>query len=186
MPQLSQRAFDRAAEYIALNARSLERTQFECHFGSGSISDVLAEPGCFRNDDGGFGHGIEPDLPMPSSSPFASTLAFQVFRVLAVPGDQPVVGDGIKYFERTCDRTIGGWDPVGPHGDEFPRAAWWNYERVEGQLSPLKQSNPGAEIVGYLHLYAGQVGPVFVEEVTVAVLNTFAALPDGMEVHAMM
>jgi len=125
-------------------------------------------------------------LRTPLSSPFPSILAFQVFRELAVPGDQSVVGDGIKYFERTYDRSIRGWDPVGPHGDEFPRAAWWNYERVEGQFSPLKQSNPGAEIVGYLHLYAGQVGPAFVEEVTAAVLSAFAALPDDMEVHAMM
>ena len=186
MPQLSQSAFDGAAEYIALNARPLERAQFECHFGSGSIPDVLAELGRFRNDDGGFGHRIEPDLRTPLSSPLASTLALQVFRELAVPGDQPVVGDGIKYFERTSDRSIRGWDPVVLHGDEFPRAAWWNYERVEGQLSPLKQSNPGVEIVGYLHLYAGQVGPAFVEEVTAAVLSAFAALPDDMEVHAMM
>ena len=186
MAQLSQHAFDNAAEYIALNARPLERAQFVYHFGSGSVSDVLTELGRFQNDDGGFGHGIEPDLRMPLSSPLASTLAFQVFRELAVPGDQPAVGDGIKYFERAFDRSIGGWDPVGPRGDEFPRAAWWNYEPVEGQLSPLKQANPGAEIVGYLHLYAGQVDPAFLEEASTQVLNAFEALPDDMDFHAMM
>ncbi|MCZ6538501.1 MAG: hypothetical protein O6922_01575, partial [Chloroflexi bacterium] len=141
MDQLSHGAFEKAAEFIGLNARPLERAQFEYQFGSGSISDVLAELGEFQNDDGGFGHGIEPDLRMPLSSSFASTLAFQVFRELAVPGDLSVVGRGIKYFERTYNRSIGGWDPVGPHSDEFPHAPWWNYKPVDGRLNLLKQAN---------------------------------------------
>jgi len=186
MTELPQNAFEKAAEFIATNARPLERAQFEYHFGSGTISDVLAELAMFQNDDGGFGHGIEPDLRTPFSSPLASTLAFQVLRELAVPGDQSVVRDGIAYFTHIHDRSIGGWDPVGPHVDEFPHAPWWNYEPVAGQLNPRKRSNPGAEIAGYLHLYAGQDHAAFTEEVTAGILNTFDDLPDDMEVHAMM
>jgi hypothetical protein len=156
---------------------------FEYHFRSGSESDVLVELGSFRNDDGGFGHGVEPDLRMPLSSPFASTLAFQVLRELGVPGGQSIVRDGLKYFEQTYDRSIGGWDPVGPDADKFPHAPWWNYKPVDGQLSFLKQSNPGAEILGYLHLY---VDRVFVEEAAATILKAFAALPDDMEFHARM
>ena len=163
MAQLTQSAFDRAARFIALNARPLERAIFQYRFGSGSIQDVIAELGKFQNGDGGFGHGIEPDLQMPLSSPFATTLAFQVFRELIAPGDLPIIRDGIKYFERTFDRSIGGWDPVGPRGDEFPHAPWWNYQPVDGRLDQLKQVNPGAEIVGYLHLYSDQADQEFVE-----------------------
>jgi len=65
--QLSRNAFGRAAEFISLNARPLERAQFDYHFASGSLSDVLTELNKFQNDDGGFGHAIELDLRMPLS-----------------------------------------------------------------------------------------------------------------------
>ena len=142
MVRISQKAFDRAAEFISLNARPLERARFDYHFASGPISDVLTQLRAFQNNDGGFGHGIEPDLRMPLSSPFATTLAFQVFRDLDVPGNHAAVVEGIKYFERTYDHSIAGWDPVGPRGNGFPRAVWWNYEPIDGRLGPLKQSNP--------------------------------------------
>lgn len=184
--QLSQSAFEKAAEFIAANARPLERAQFEYHFGSGSLSNVLAELEKFQNDDGGFGHGVEPDLRMPFSSPFAGTIAFQLLRDLEVPGDEPIVRDGIAYFERTYDRSIGGWESVDPRSDEYPHAVWWNYKPVEGQLEPLMRANPGPEIIGYLHLYADQADAGFVAGVTAEILDTFDELPDDMEFHAMM
>ena len=67
MVRISQKAFDRAAEFISVNARPLERARFDYHFASGPISDVLTQLEAFQNNDGGFGHGIEPDLRMPLS-----------------------------------------------------------------------------------------------------------------------
>lgn len=186
MPQLSQNAFEKAAEFISANARPLERAQFEFHFGSGSIPDVLVELAKFQNDDGGFGHGVEPDVRMPFSSPFISSVAFQVLREFEVPGDHQMVRDGVAYFEKSFDRSIGGWEPIGSRGDEYAHAPWWNYKPVDGQLDSLVRSNPGAEITGYLHLYAEQASTGFVEEVTAGILNTFDELPDDMEVHVMM
>ena len=49
MGQLPQSAFDRAAEYIALNARPLEPAIFQYRLGSGSILDVIVGPGKFWN-----------------------------------------------------------------------------------------------------------------------------------------
>ena len=186
MVQILQKAFDRAAEFISLNARPLERARFDYHFASGPISDVLTQLRAFQNNDGGFGHGIEPDLRMPLSSPFATTLAFQVFRDLDVPGNHAAVVEGIKYFERTYDHSIGGWDPVGPRGNGFPRAVWWNYEPIDGRLGLLKQSNPGAEIVGCLHRYSGQIDHAFLQQAIVGVMEAFTALPDDMDFHALL
>ena len=186
MVRISQKAFDRAAEFISLNARPLERARFDYHFASGSISDVLTQLRAFQNNGGGFGHGIEPDLRMPLSSPFATTLAFQVFRDLDVPGNHAAVVEGIKYFERTYDHSIGGWDRAGPRGNDFPRAVWWNYEPIDGRLGPLKQSNPGAEIVGCLHRYSGQIDHAFLQQAIVGVMEAFTALPDDMDFHALL
>lgn len=186
MESLTSSAFDHAASFVHENARPLERAQLDFHFGTGTVESVLIELRKFKNDDGGFGHGIEPDVRMPFSSPFSGTLAFQVLRELEVAGDDPLVRDGIDYWVNAFDRNIGGWDPVGPRSDDYPRAPWWDYQPVGDQLNILKRSNPGAEIADYLHLYSQIVSTEFLDEVTTMAEGSFDALPDDMEVHVMM
>ena len=186
MIHLSTQAFDNAAGFISENARPVDRAQFNFHFGDGSKDQVIDELAKYQNADGGFGHAIEPDIRMPSSSPFLGTLAFQVLRELEVPGDALIVKRGLGYFEQTFDRSIGGWDPNGPEVDKYPHAVWWNYSPVADRLDPLVQANPGAEIVGYLNLYREHVDETFLEEATAAVVGAFEALPVDMEFHALM
>ena len=188
MQQLTGKAFSRAADFISGHARPLERALFEFHFGSGSDSNVLTELKKFQNEDGGFGHGIEPDLRMPFSSPFSTSVAFQVLRELDVPGDHDMVLNGTGYLERSYDRSIGGWEPTGPKANEFSRAPWWNYEppQNQGRLDLLAKANPGAELAGYLIRYSEQTDVGFVDEVVSSALATFDQLPDDMEVHVMM
>lgn len=156
------------------------------HFGSGSVEGVLTELARFQNDDGGFGHGVEPDVRMPHSSPFVTSVAFQIMSELDVPTEHPMVRSGIDYFEQSYDESIGGWDPTGPRVDEYPRAPWWNYSVVDGRLDPIKRSNPGVEITGYLNRYKDVSSESFVAAVTLEALRTFEELPDDMEVHSMM
>jgi len=103
-----------------------------------------------------------------------------------VPAEHSIVRDGIAYFERSYDDSIDGWDPTGPAVDDHPRAPWWNYSAVEGRLDAIKRSNPGAEIVGYLHRYGEVSNGDFVRTMTQDALRTFEELPDDMEVHSMM
>jgi hypothetical protein len=58
-------AFERTARFITNSARPLEHAQFEYHFRSGSVVALLDELQKYQNDDGGFGHGVEPDVRMP-------------------------------------------------------------------------------------------------------------------------
>jgi hypothetical protein len=186
MKSLPKKSFDKAVAFISANARPLEQAQCDYHFGSGSIANVLTELKKFQNDDGGFGHGIEPDIRMPNSSPLATTLAFQVLREVRIPAEAPIVRAGIEYFERTYDQGIGGWDPTGPEVESYPRAPWWDYAPVDGALTPTKQSNPGAEICGYLSMFrAGELSPSLDSAVT-NVLGVFEELPDDFELHALM
>jgi len=188
MPQITGEAFGSAANFITDRARPLERALLDFHFGSGSDSDVLIELKKFQNEDGGFGHGIEPDLQMPFSSPFSTSAAFQVLRELNVPGDHDMVRNGIGYLERSYDRSVGGWEPTGQSVSQFPHAPWWDYKPPpnEGGLDLLKKANPGAELAGYFSLYSEQTDVGFVEEIVSSALTTFDRLPDDMEVHTMM
>jgi hypothetical protein len=183
---LPNKAFVRAASFIATDGRPLEQALFEFHFNNGSVEDVLVELGKFQNPDGGFGHAVEPDVRMPESSAFISSVAFQVISELDVPADHSMVQSGIAYFERTHNGSIGGWDPTGPIVNDYPRAPWWNYSEVDGRLDELKQSNPGAEIAGYLQKYRAASNDEFVDAVTGDALRVIEGLPDDMEVHSML
>ena len=180
MKLLSKKAFDKASNFISTRGRPLEQAQFEFHFNNGSVEGVLAELGKFQNSDGGFGHAVEPDVRMPESSPFISSVAFQVISELDVPADHPIVQCGITYFKQAHNASIGGWDPTGPLANDYPRAPWWNYSEADGLLDELKQSNPGAEIAGYLQKYRANSKDVFVDMVTDDALRVFEGLPDDM------
>ena len=95
---LARSDFDRAASFINVHARPLERTLYEFHFGSASVEDVKRELSTFQNNDGGFGHGPEPDFTQAASSPLATTVAFQILREIGVSADDEIVQGGIEYF----------------------------------------------------------------------------------------
>jgi hypothetical protein len=98
-----------------------------------------------------------------------------------------MVQNGIGYLERSYDRSVGGWEPAGPGANQFPHAPWWDYKPPNGgKLELLAQTNPGAELAGYLTLYSEQTDVSFVEEVVASALATFDLLPDDLEGHATM
>lgn len=62
-------------------ARNLERSLFRYEFENGSFTDVLIELSRYQNEDGGFGHGLEPDLRCKESSALATTRALEILRL---------------------------------------------------------------------------------------------------------
>jgi hypothetical protein len=72
-----------ARGFMAGHARLLDRRRFELFFEGGDPGSVLAALRAYRNADGGFGHGLEPDLRAPESQPAAAWHAFEVFADIA-------------------------------------------------------------------------------------------------------
>ena len=72
-----------ARNFMAGHARLLDRRRFELLFDRGDAEPVLAALGAYRNADGGFGHGLEPDLRAPESQPAAALHAFEVLTEIA-------------------------------------------------------------------------------------------------------
>jgi hypothetical protein len=72
-----------ARGFMAGHARLLDRRRFELLFDGGDAAPVLAAIGAYRNGDGGYGHGLEPDLRAPESQPAAALHAFEVFADVA-------------------------------------------------------------------------------------------------------
>jgi hypothetical protein len=69
---------DAAAQYLAANARVLERRRFERLFSGGGPLPVRDAVAAYRNADGGFGHALEPDGRGPGSQPLAIEFALRV------------------------------------------------------------------------------------------------------------
>jgi hypothetical protein len=70
---------ERASEFMRTHARLLDRRRFELLFGDGSAGATLAALSGYRNPDGGFGFGLEPDLRSASSQPGGALHALEVF-----------------------------------------------------------------------------------------------------------
>lgn len=182
MKRLTAGAFERAKAFVMEQGRDLDRALLEFHFGNGTAERVLAALAAYQNDDGGFGHGLEPDLRTPASSVIATTVAFQNFRSLGVPAEHPLVRKGLDYLFETFDASRQVWPIIPPEVEDAPHAPWWDYAGSEAGFGGFL-SNPRVEIVGYLHDYSAFVPADLLESVTTAVFAHLDSLPDEMEMH---
>ena len=87
-----------AAAFIATHARVLDRRRFELQNGGGDTGGVLAALSAYRNPDGGYGWGLEPDLRSPESQPGAAWHAFEAFGD-AAPAIAPEAGALCDWLE---------------------------------------------------------------------------------------
>ena len=69
--------------FLAGHARVLDRRRFQLMTGDGDPAAVLAALDGYRNPDGGYGWGLEPDLRSAESQPGAALHAFEVFEDIA-------------------------------------------------------------------------------------------------------
>jgi hypothetical protein len=72
-----------AQAFIDTHARLLDRRRFALLRGDGDPEAVLAALAAYRNRDGGYGSGLEPDLRSPESQTAAAGHAFEAFAEVA-------------------------------------------------------------------------------------------------------
>ena len=77
-----------AADFVAGSARLLDRRRFDVLFAGGSVEPLLAAVDGYRNPDGGYGWGLEPDLRSRTSQPGGALHAFEAFAA-AAPATTP-------------------------------------------------------------------------------------------------
>ncbi|MFI2779133.1 hypothetical protein [Streptomyces sp. ALB3] len=71
-------ALARAEQFVWLTARVLEQRRFAHLFLGGSADTVETALDAYRNEDGGYGHALEPDLRGPVSQPLHTAHALSV------------------------------------------------------------------------------------------------------------
>ena len=78
----------RAEHFVWLTARVLEQRLFAHHFLNGGADPVETALDAYRNEDGGYGHALEPDLRGPVSQPLHTAHALRVLDSIGRCGGQ--------------------------------------------------------------------------------------------------
>jgi hypothetical protein len=151
--------FAAGRDFILRQGRLLERRLFATCFENAPATGVVDAVRGFRNDDGGFGHGLEPDKRCPASLPIDVEVALQAL-VTAKARHRALVLGACDYLAKVAAAAEceGAVPPAFPVIERFPRAAHWtDWTYVPGL-------NPTAGLVGLLSRL--EVDHPWVEEAT--------------------
>lgn len=97
--KLTKENFNKARDFILTNARIIERRLFQFHFENDNPQGVFHAVYAYRNTDGGFGHGMEPDTASPESQPLFSIMALETLDEVGCLTKEIILNDFMPYFE---------------------------------------------------------------------------------------
>ncbi len=117
-------AFDKGANFVWSNARLLDRAIFEYFFLGGSPERVRSILGLYQNDDGGFGHALEPDLRAPDSQPLYVEFALRTLYDCHIRAPE-LAYRACAFLAQHADLST-GIPTIFPSSQLYPRAAHWN------------------------------------------------------------
>ncbi|MDG9719833.1 hypothetical protein [Streptomyces sp. DH24] len=134
----------RAERFVWLTARVLEQHLFAHHFRDGPADPVETALDAYRNDDGGYGHGLEPDLRGPVSQPLHAAHALRVLDAVGRCGGLRV--ERVCRYLTSVSTADGALPAIHPSQRGYPAAPF----------VPVVDDPPGAllatgPVVGLLH-----------------------------------
>ncbi len=132
-------SLDRARDYVFTHGMLWERALFSWRFDDGPLEQLQRCLLCYKNADGGWGHGLEHDLKAPLSHPAALEYLLGVLRYHDIPPGTLLDGT-VAWLERQQqpDGSLRNPTELG----NWPLAPWWT--EWGGQKQP-------DSIVGNLH-----------------------------------
>lgn len=140
----------RAVDFVRRDGRILERRILDAAIDGRPTRHVIDALLPHRNDDGGFGHGLEPDKRTPTSQPLDTEVAWQSLDWAgALPGvaGDPAATAATDLVLASCDHLASLGDGVScltPDALDHPHAGHWAY------ASPEPDLNPTADLAGFL------------------------------------
>jgi hypothetical protein len=138
--------FADGSTFLLRQGRLLERRLADTCLGGAPPSAVVDALRGYQNEDGGFGHGLEPDTRCPASLPIYVEFALQAL-VAARTIDATLVSRATDWLAGVAaEADAGGAVPLAsPVIGSYPRAAHWTEWTFKPGL------NPTAGLVGLLY-----------------------------------
>ncbi|MFJ3234565.1 hypothetical protein [Streptomyces sp. NPDC086787] len=143
-PSTARSPLFRAEQFVWLTARVLEQRLFAFHFLNGGAEPVEVALDAYRNDDGGYGHALDPDLRGPVSQPPHTGHALRVLDAIGRCGGQRV--ERVCRYLTSVSTADGALPAVDPSQRGYPAAP--SVPIVDAPPSELLATGP---VVGLLH-----------------------------------
>lgn len=144
--------FDLSRRFIYLNARPLDHARWRFHFEGGPKTDVLEALSHYQNEDGGFGHALEPDCWNPFSSPLQTWAATEILHEIGFfDSAHPLVQGILRYLESGKDFNGHHWYNTIQSNNDSPHAPWWH---AGSESSSHHDYNPTSCLAGFILLHA--------------------------------
>ncbi|MGC9378947.1 hypothetical protein [Streptomyces sp. MH13] len=134
----------RAERFVWLTARVLEQRLFAYHFRGGDAAAVETALDAYRNEDGGYGHALEPDLRGPVSQPLHTAHALRVLDAVGSCGGQRV--ERMCRYLTSVSTADGALPAIHPSQRGYPAAPF--VPVVDDPPGELLATGP---VVGLLH-----------------------------------
>ncbi|MFF4895778.1 hypothetical protein [Streptomyces sp. NPDC001068] len=134
----------RAERFMWLTARVLEQRLFAYHFLNGGPDPVETALDAYRNDDGGYGYALEPDLRGPVSQPLHTAHALAVLDALGRCGGQRA--ERVCRYLTSVSTADGALPAIHPAQRGYPAAPF--VPVTDDPPSELLATGP---VVGLLH-----------------------------------
>jgi hypothetical protein len=112
-----------ATDFVYAHARLLERHRLAHLLGEAGPEPVVQTLRAYRNEDGGFGHAIEPDMRGPVSQPVGIHTALEILHEVGAHDDD-LVGGAADWLT-TITRDDGGIPFCLPSATDYPRNPIW-------------------------------------------------------------
>jgi len=126
---MTDTVLQKARTFLYRNARPLDIARWQYHFEDGSRAAVLTALSAYQNEDGGFGHALEPDAWNPNSSPIQTWAATEILREIGwTDGTHPLVSGILRYLASGQDFDGHVWTCTIGSNNDYPHAPWWHSE----------------------------------------------------------
>jgi len=112
-----------ATDFVYSHARLLERHRLAQLLGESGPEPVIAALRAYRNEDGGFGHAIEPDMRAPASQPVGVHTAVEILHEVGAD-DSDLIAPAADWLA-TIARDDGGIPFCLPSALDYPRNPVW-------------------------------------------------------------
>jgi hypothetical protein len=122
-------SIDKARCFVHSKGNLWERALWDLLFSGASVERVHRCLVIYKNDDGGWGHGLEHDIKTPDSNPLMLEFLLSINRDTDLPLDELLEGTP-KWVEKAQNEDGSLSNP--PSLSDFPRAQWWE----DGQTIP--------------------------------------------------
>lgn len=141
-----------ATTFIHANARVLEQRVHAAMTGDGDPDGVVSALAAYRNPDGGFGHGLEPDKRVPASQPLDVEIAFE--RLVMARVHAPTLVRAACDWLATVAAPSGAVPILLPSVAGYPRAEHFTATEYSPSLNPTAAIAAHVQTLGIEHHWA--------------------------------